>query len=398
MKILFVTSGFRQITKNQGAIENLINIFILNNEKTKKHEITVYSASKQGLTEDDIYTNTKFRNIDLSAKKNKVFQKIISGINRIVPVKMSQIYIKKVVDDLLLRKEENYYDIIIMENGQLYIRYFKEKMNTKSKIVLHLHNDVLNVSTPYAKKICSLFDEIWTVSEYIKSRVDEIDSNISKKTKILYNTIDFSYFSNKLSKKEIITLREKYGCKKNDFVFIYVGRVIEGKGVLELLEIFKRINKKYNNTKLIIVGGNAAFTQTGKYYQKIIKSKNENVILTGNINYNELYKYYQIADVQVIPSICYEAFGLIALEGVACNIPIICSNRGGLPEVLSECCEYIDMDNLNDSLYKLMEKSINNYKNLLEKTSDYNNIVAKFSLENYINCMEKYLYSVKDGD
>ena len=56
------------------------------------------------------------------------------------------------------------------------------------------------------------------------------------------------------------------------------------------------------------------------------------------------------------------------------------------------------MDNLNDSLYKLMEKSINNYKNLLEKTSDYNNIVAKFSLENYINCMEKYLCSVKDGD
>ena len=148
----------------------------------------------------------------------------------------------------------------------------------------------------------------------------------------------------------------------------------------------------------MIVGGNPAFTQTGKYYQKIVKSKNNNVILTGNIDYKELYKYYKIADVQVIPSTCYEAFGLIALEGVACGVPIISSNRGGLPEVLSEYCKYIDMDNMADSLYTLMENSIVDYSCSLEKTSNYDKIINKFSLNKYIDSTEYYLKSLKDGD
>ena len=384
MKILIISPGYLPITGNHGgAIESLINTYLKHNEY-EKDEITVYTVKNSTECFDrQIYKNTKFRTIDMTKKKFKLEQKLINVVNKFVHSDLTKNYIRLVVKDIVKKHEENYYDLIIFENGQGFIKYFRNKIDTKTRIALHIHNDYLNVDTKDAKKILSLFDEVWTVSKYIKGRVDAIEYR-ENKVKVLYNTIDYSLFQKELSTEEKEDLIKKYNLD-NDFVFICVGRVMAEKGTLELVKAFTNLNKKYKNIKLFIVGGNKSLKENDSYVEEVhnIAGNNQNIIFTGQVNNAEAYKYYQLADVQIIPSKWNEAFGLIALEGVASNLPIIATNSGGLPEILGDSGIYVDREILVNDLESKMKKILDERDVLKSMVEDYPKIIDKFSKEKY---------------
>ena len=234
MKILIISPGYLPITGSHGgAIENLINIYLKHNE-TIKDDITIYTVKNSANGYDSqIYQHTTFRTIDMTRLSFKLAQKGINFINRFYDYKVKKNYIRLVIKDLKKRQEENNYDVIVFENGQNFIRYFKNEITTKSRLVLHLHNDYLNKDTKYASDIFDSFDEIWTVSEYIKKRVDEIKL-LNDKVKVLYNTVDYSLFKKKSSSDEKMKLKNSLGILDSDFVYLYVGRIMEAKGTLEL--------------------------------------------------------------------------------------------------------------------------------------------------------------------
>lgn len=383
MKVLIISPGYLPITGNHGgAIENLINIYLEHNEKVGD-DITVYTVKNSDTMYDkQIYKNTRFRTIDKTKLMFKVTQKIINLFNKFIPLSFTKNYIRLVVNDIIKRKEENYYDLIIFENGQNFIKYFRKKIVTTSKTVLHLHNDYLNSETKDANIIFSLFDEIWTVSKYIKNRVDEIEY-IDEKVKVLYNTIDYSSFRKKITANEKKELNKLYNLD-GSFVFLYVGRVMADKGTLELVKAFLNLNKRFSNIKLLIVGGNKSLLVKDSYVEKVhnISANNSNIVFTGQINNKELYKYYQLADVQIVPSIWNEAFGLIVLEGVCSNLPIIASNSGGIPEILDKN-SIIDRNDIVNELERKMESMLIDKNDLDKYTNNYDEIMKKFSKEKY---------------
>lgn len=64
------------------------------------------------------------------------------------------------------------------------------------------------------------------------------------------------------------------------------------------------------------------------------------VVFTGQVTDTELRKFYQIADVSILPSITQgEAFGLVLLESLACSTPIIASNLPGVRTVVDHGCD-----------------------------------------------------------
>ena len=177
------------------------------------------------------------------------------------------------------------------------------------------------------------------------------DKSISGYNEVLYNGIDIAMFSQNFSGEFKKSLREKLGFSEDEIIVVFVGRILEVKGITELLDAFDLI--KDNRIKLLIIGdGPVGYGADYVDYVKERTGKMRNVKYIGYVPNNVLPRYYAISDIQIVPSICQEGAGLVAIEGMAQGLPLIITKSGGMPEYVSEKCSIqipID-DNLSDNI------------------------------------------------
>ncbi len=107
--------------------------------------------------------------------------------------------------------------------------------------------------------------------------------------------------------------------------FLFVGRLEKIKGVQFLIEQFRN----YRHADLVIAG-------TGNYEHELqLMAEGLNHIrFLGRVGPDRLKNFYRNAIATVVPSLCYETFGLVPLEGFAAGTPAIVHNLGALPEVV----------------------------------------------------------------
>lgn len=86
------------------------------------------------------------------------------------------------------------------------------------------------------------------------------------------------------------------------------------------------------------------------------------VTITGRIPPYEMNHYYAIADAVVAPTVTEEAFGMITLESMSMEKPIIISDSGGMPEIVNNKCGII-VHRGNDFIQELSDAMIFLYKN-----------------------------------
>ena len=133
--------------------------------------------------------------------------------------------------------------------------------------------------------------------------------------------------------------RVKYKDSKKVFKILFVGRLVERKGVKYLLEAIK-ILKEFEDfdTQLIVVG-------EGNRKNYLIEEKeslglsSEDVIFTGRISEEELIRKYQICDIFVLPAIIdskgdTEGLGVVLLEAMSFKKPVIASRVGGIVDIV----------------------------------------------------------------
>lgn len=121
-------------------------------------------------------------------------------------------------------------------------------------------------------------------------------------------------------KQEILS---KYGIEYNgQKIVLYAGRLSELKGV----DILLRAAKIYENENIItVLAGNGALRKQLKALAQELELKN--VYFIGHKSQRTLKKIYNIADVFAMPS-RMEAFGLVAVEALACGTPVVCTDTG----------------------------------------------------------------------
>lgn len=123
-------------------------------------------------------------------------------------------------------------------------------------------------------------------------------------------------------------VREKYNIGNNPLL-LFVGRFVPSKNLPFLIKSFKEVVKEDNRVKLMLVG-EGPLDKTVRYL--VAKYKIEkNVIFTGRIPSERLPSYYSAADVFVITS-NYDNFPNAVLEAMACELPIIGTRVGGIPQ------------------------------------------------------------------
>jgi glycosyltransferase involved in cell wall biosynthesis len=200
----------------------------------------------------------------------------------------------------------------------------------------------------FAKWIFEKSHHVLTLSKQSKKEIEGLGINPSKITAFTY-WVDLDKF------KPTANAKNKLGWNKK-FVVLFVGRLVEEKGLLVLLKAAIKWNK---NITLAIIGAGPLELEV-KRSQEI----NKNIIFLGKVDNEKLSLYYSAADLLIVPSISEEGFGRVILESLACGTPVVGSSRGAIPEAIDKSVgELINVSVIG--VRKVIEYYFNN-KNILK--------------------------------
>jgi len=126
---------------------------------------------------------------------------------------------------------------------------------------------------------------------------------------------------------------------KEIFQILSIGYLIERKGFEYLITAVEEVLKVHNNVKLKIVGSGPLEVRIKKLIKEL--GLEETIEIIGNVSDEKLLEIYNLSDLFVLPSIVdsqgnTEGLGVVLLEAMACKLPVIASNIGGIPDIIHD--------------------------------------------------------------
>ncbi|MFH6944321.1 glycosyltransferase family 4 protein [Flavobacterium sp. FlaQc-50] len=211
------------------------------------------------------------------------------------------------------------------------------------------------------------------------------------------NGIDTEYFDPGLyTLEDKIKLRKKIGVFENDFVFIFVGRLVKDKGINELVTAFLKLEVNFKEVKLVLVGPfendlDPLNTET------ISAIEESDAIVTVGFQ-QDVRPYFAMADTLVFPSY-REGFPNVVMQAGAMELPSIVTDINGSNEIITENENgmIIPVKDV-DAIYNSMKKIVTNteYRNKLAHNARFN-IVSKYEQQLVWNALlEEYKNLEKD--
>jgi len=234
---------------------------------------------------------------------------------------------------------------------------FIEKFNAKITIPLLESCDVI----------------VATTSSY--ALTSPILSQFMEKVEVIPNAVDTRIF--------------KPGKSEREPVVLYVGRLVEYKGVDILLRAMQNVRRKMEDSKLVVVGDG----EDRKRLEVLSEKLGVGAEFMGRLPDSEVADWIRRAKVLVLPSISrLEAFGIVLLEAMASATPVIASNIPGVRDVASEGgLVFSDIEDLSEKILLLMDDD-----KLAEKLSKkgLKAVNERYSWEVVSREVEKLYYSL----
>ena len=221
-------------------------------------------------------------------------------------------------------------DHVLIENRPQFAVIFR-KLFPHKRIFLRLHSDFSHWGKDAIKTFCDAADRVIYCSEAMKTRVEHEYVPAKSKGFVVYNGSDSKIFRPCARKKE------------NQILF--VGRIAPIKGVLLLLDVFEVLLEKFEDLTLVIVGSSTwgGETDPDSYEKRVNLRAGEinahfpgSVLMKGYVNNADLPRIYSESTFLAMPSLCHEAFGLVAAESMLCGTVVVGSSYGGIREVVGE--------------------------------------------------------------
>jgi glycosyltransferase involved in cell wall biosynthesis len=189
------------------------------------------------------------------------------------------------------------------------------------------------------------------------------------------NGIDTDYFDPSLfTEQNHLELRADMGIPKDDFIFLFVGRMVADKGINELVEAFSKISTLYNNVSLVLVGPLETELDPLENTTLLMIEKHSKIYETGF--QMDVRKYYAFAKVLVFPSY-REGFPNVVLQAGAMGLPSIVSDINGCNEIIQEGINgnIVPIKNIPE-LQKAMKEMIENEEKYQFKQSKARTLIT----------------------
>ncbi|WP_226526663.1 N-acetyl-alpha-D-glucosaminyl L-malate synthase BshA [Metabacillus niabensis] len=207
----------------------------------------------------------------------------------------------------------------------------KQMVKKDLKIVTTLHGTDITV-LGYDQSLADMIrfgiessDQVTAVSNALVNQTYDL-LHPDKKIETVYNFIDDRVYY----KNDAMHLKKEYKIEEDEKVIIHVSNFRKVKRVQDVVYAFQKIHRKVKS-KLLLVGDGPEMT----YVNRLVRELGlvEHVLFLGK--QDSLEELYSISDLILLLSE-KESFGLVLLEAMACGVPCIGTNAGGIPEVILE--------------------------------------------------------------
>lgn len=373
-----------------GAIETLITSVVKRYSKEDGLKLTVFSVyHKEAVKAAEKYPEIRFvwthTNTFWNLAKHAVFMAVRALSGR--TIRTLQRHYNEIAPVITNEK----FDLLIVEGGDEQAVIDIAKGYKREQLVFHAHIHFIP-----SEKTADGFGHMIGVSDFV-TREYQKACKTPVKAYTLKNAIDRDKFNKEVTDDERKEIRKKLGLQEEDFVILYVGRLIQVKGILELIKSVLSINDK--NIKLLVVGsanfGKRAFSPYAKKVKKLCKKNRNRIIATGYVDNSEIYKYAMAADIQCVPSLWEEAAGLVTIEAMVYGIPTIVTNSGGMTEyVTEENALIIERDGIAENLKNAIcyLKDNPELRNQMSKSAKIQS--KKYGEETYYKNFVKTVYEI----
>ena len=179
----------------------------------------------------------------------------------------------------------------------------------------------------YESRLFKEVDHIIALSQYTSSFISSEYQINPKKISVILNGMKDKNSGLGTDKH---VLRKKWRIPEKEFLFLFTGRVYEGKGIQFLIRAFRKILETVPDCRLLIAG-NGEFD----VYMKECADICTHITWTGLLSKEKLYELYSIADVGVLPSLS-EQCSYVAIEMMMYGLPLIVSDVSGLSEMIDD--------------------------------------------------------------
>lgn len=191
----------------------------------------------------------------------------------------------------------------------------------------------------YVEKLTyKLATKVYPNSHGLKKIIIDNEFTITSKLKVIgngsSNGINLDYFNpSSISSNTLIDLKIKLGLEPNDFVFVFIGRMVKDKGINELVRAFMQISTLNSSFKLLLVG--PFESDLDPLNDEVLNTiKNEKRILFLEFQ-NDVRPHLLISNVLTFPSY-REGFPNVVMQAGAMGLPSIVTNINGCNEIISD--------------------------------------------------------------
>lgn len=324
-----------------GAVATLIESLIKVNETEMNMELTVFSSyDSKAECKSKNYPHTKFEWVKIPATIKYIDGIIDNLMGTTAKTGMPKEYLRKlfVIEQLKKLLCSKSYDAVVIQNSGYLLKVFRKSNfleKYKGKIYYHLHNDIPGNADTDVLQHCKFL----LISNYLKHGVTKLcGATAAERCYVVKNGINTQQYGQVLMENERLKLLKQLKIETDKKIIVYVGRIRPEKGLKELLDAIQTMNDP--GVVLMIVGSTNFGTNDIAEFEKEIQEKcarlAERVVFTGFVQNTEVWKYYKLADVAVLPSMWEEPAGLTMIEAAASGIPVITTKSGGIPEYIDE--------------------------------------------------------------
>ncbi len=298
--------------------------------------------------------------------------------NKFLPKKLISIFLYSNITKELIRYSPDIVHIhnILPSFELLKICKICKKYNIKTVISTHGFYECFNpsfkfnfferyiwklvVTNPVAKAIC-LIDSFMSLYP--------LESKLLMQNKVSVNRINLvpngvnSFYEEKPKDNEINNVISKFNINKNYPILFFTGNHTANKG----LDIVKKVSQFININVNIVIGGRLKDKNEPKLFTKGINNKHVKIIFTDFLPIVDQRSLYYLSSLLLFPSKS-DTLPLTIIEAMACGLPVIAFDIGGINFLLQDDCGYLINANDIDGYINKIISILNNRADLKTKS------------------------------